>query len=61
METELKLLEIKDVLPILNCNPNTFRTWMKRGQLPKGLILEIGNTKKVRKNILDKWLAGEIS
>ena len=54
------LLEIKDVLPILKCNADTFRTWIKRGQLPKGLILEIGHTKRVRVNILNKWINGEI-
>lgn len=54
------LLEIKDVLPILGCNANTFRSWLRRGQLPKGLILEIGTTKRVRKNILEKWIKGEI-
>lgn len=56
----MELLEIKDVLPILKCNANTFRTWIKRGLLPKGLILEIGNTQRIRKAVLDKWLAGEI-
>ena len=56
----MELLEIKDVLPILKCNANTFRTWMQRGMLPQGLILEIGNTKRIRKNVLEKWINGEI-
>lgn len=56
----MELLEIKDVLPILNCNENTFRTWMKRGLLPDGLILKIGNTKRIRKNILEKWVNNEL-
>lgn len=56
----MELLEIKDVLPILKCNQNTFRTWIKRGLLPQGLILTIGNTQRIRKAVLDKWLAGEI-
>lgn len=55
-----QLLEIKDVLPILKVNNNTFRSWMRRNQLPQGLVLEIGNTKRIRKIILDKWLAGDV-
>lgn len=57
----MELLEIKEVLPILKCNENTFRTWMKRGLLPEGLILKIGTTQRVRKSVLDKWISGEIS
>ena len=56
----MELLEIKDVLPILKCNANTFRTWINRKKLPDGLILEIGNTKRIRKNVLEKWIMGEI-
>lgn len=59
-ERGMELLEIKDVLPILKCNANTFRTWINRKQLPDGLILEIGNTKRIRKNVLEKWVNGEI-
>lgn len=59
-EIKMELLEIKDVLPILKCNANTFRTWLQRGQLPEGLILSIGNTKRVRKNVLEKWVNGEL-
>ena len=56
----MELLEINDVLPLLKCNSHTFRTWMQRGLLPEGLILEIGNTKRIRKNILEKWIKGEL-
>ena len=56
----MELLEIKDVLSILKCNENTFRTWLKRGLLPEGLVLKIGNTQRIRKNILEKWIAGEV-
>lgn len=56
----MELLEIKDVLPILKCNVHTFRSWMQRGQLPEGLVLEIGTTKRIRKNVLEKWVNGEL-
>lgn len=57
---DMELLEIKDVLPILKCNANTFRTWIKRGQLPEGLVLKIGNTQRIRKTVLLKWISGEL-
>ena len=56
----MELLEIKDVLPILKCNEHTFRSWLQRGHLPESLVLEIGNTKRIRKNVLEKWVNGEI-
>ena len=55
----MELLEIKDALAILKCNEHTFRTWIRRGLLPQGLILEIGNTNRIRKNVLEKWVNGE--
>ena len=54
-----ELLEIKDVLPILKVNENTFRTWIKRNLLPEGLIMKIGNTQRIRKNILEKRINGD--
>ena len=57
---KMSLLEVKDVLPILNCNENTFRTWVKRNKLPKGLVIRIGNTQRIRRTVLEQWLRGEI-
>ena len=56
----MELLEINDVLPILKCNEQTFRSWLDRGNLPKDLVLRIGRTIRIRKAILDKWLCGEL-
>ena len=50
------LLEIKDVLPILKVNENTFKTWIRRNLLPEGLVMRIGNTQRIRKSILEKWI-----
>ena len=56
----MELLDVKDVLEIFKVNKDTFYTWIKRGKLPEGLILKIGNTTKIRKFVLDKWLMGEV-
>lgn len=55
----MELLEIKEVLPILKCKENTFRSWEQRGLLPENLIIQIGNTKRIRKAILEKWVNGD--
>lgn len=55
-----ELLEIKDVLLLFKCNENTFRTWITKKQLPEKLIVEIGNTKRIRSAILEKYLNGEL-
>lgn len=56
----MELLEINEAIKILKCNAQTFRTWLRRGLLPDNLIFEIGKTKRVRKNILEKWVNGEL-
>jgi excisionase family DNA binding protein len=57
----MELLEVKDVLPYFGVTEETFRTWIKRKKLPENLILKIGNTIRVRKAVLDKYLNGEIA
>lgn len=58
----MRLLDIKDVLEIFNCGEKTFRTWIARNQVPlqDKMIVKMGNTTKIRKAVLEKWLAGEI-
>jgi predicted DNA-binding transcriptional regulator AlpA len=57
---DMRLLDIKDVIHLFGCNENTFRTWIKRGQLPEKMIQRIGNTLKIRKAVLEQYLKGEI-
>ncbi len=59
-ETKKGLLEIKEVLPILKCSENTLRTWIKRGQVPNGLIMKIGRTLRIRASVLEKWVNGDL-
>lgn len=59
---DMKLLDVRDVLDIFGVNKDTFYTWIKRNQVPvqDKMIVKMGNTTKIRKVILEKWLAGEI-
>lgn len=57
----MELLEVKDVLPYFNVGEETFRTWIKRKKLPDNLVLKIGNTTRIRKVVLEKYLNGEIA
>ena len=59
---EMKLLDVKDVLAIFNVGEKTFRTWIARKQVPlqDKMIVKMGNTTKIRKVVLEKWLAGDI-
>lgn len=54
------LLEISEVIPLFNVKEDTFRKWIKRKLLPENLIQKIGNTLRVRKNILISYLEGNL-
>ena len=54
-------LTINEVLPFFGVNEHTFRTWEKRNKLPERLIVRIGNTIKIRRNILEQYFNGELA
>lgn len=54
------LLEIKEVLPLFNVKEDTFRKWINRKLLPEKLIQRIGNTLRIRRNILISYLEGNL-
>lgn len=56
----MELLTIEETLPYFKVKSQTFFTWIKRGKLPKGLVVKIGATVRIRKNVLEKYLNGEI-
>lgn len=58
----MELLDVKDVLGIFGVNKDTFYTWIRRHKVPMQdkMIVKIGNTTKIRKYVLDKWLMGEL-
>lgn len=58
---EKPFLTVSDVLPFFGVNEHTFRTWEKRKQLPERLVERIGHTLRIRRNILELYLNGELA
>lgn len=56
----MEFLTVEETLPYFKVKAQTFFTWIRRGKLPKGLVVKIESTVRIRKNILDKYLNGEI-
>lgn len=56
----MEFLTVEEALPYFKVKAQTFFTWIRRGKLPEGLVVKIGATVRVRKNILEKFLNGEI-
>jgi excisionase family DNA binding protein len=56
----MELLTIEETLPYFKVSTQTFFTWIRRNKLPKGLVVKIGATVRIRKNVLEKYLNGEI-
>lgn len=54
-------LTISEVLPFFGVKEDTFRTWEKRKQLPERLVERIGHTIRIRRNILEQYLNGELA
>ena len=44
---------------ILKANPNTVKTWKRRGDLPAKIFLKIGGTLYIRKDSFERWLDEE--
>ncbi len=54
-------LTVKETLPFFEVTEDTFRTWEKRKQLPEKLVERIGHTIRIRRNILQQYLNGELA
>lgn len=42
---------------ILKANPNTVKTWKRRGNLPAEIFFKIGGTLYILKEEFEKWIA----
>jgi len=42
---------------LLKANPNTVKTWKRRGNLPAKIFFKIGGTIYVLKDIFEQWVA----
>lgn len=56
---ENKLIDITEAAKYMSVKPTTFRKWVQRNQLPQELIVRIGNTIRIRSNVLNKIITGE--
>ena len=55
------LMEISEVLPFFGVVENTFRSWIRRKNLPKDLILKVGASTWIRTKVLAEYLSGELA
>ncbi len=46
----------KEFCSLLKANPNTVKTWKRRGDLPAKIFFKIGGTVYVLKNEFEKWV-----
>ena len=53
---DVKLLDIKEVAEILQEKEETCRTWVKRGVIPKEIILKLGSRIRIPETLFEKWL-----
>ena len=53
------LLTIEETAEIFKTKPSTIRSWIRRKDLPQNLIFKVGGIVRVRKQLLDKFIAGE--
>lgn len=56
----MELLTVEETLPYFKVKAQTFFTWIRRDKLPKGLVVKIGATVRIRKKILEDYLDGKI-
>lgn len=55
-----KLVSIEEAAQIFGVKVVTFRKWLYRNKLPKGTALKIGNTIRIRTNVLAQLINGEV-
>ena len=53
------LLTIEETAEIFKTKPSTVRSWIRRKDLPQNLIFKVGGIVRIRKQLLEKFIAGE--
>ena len=54
------LLTIKEASVIFKTKESTLRSWIRRKEMPPQLIMKIGGIVRIRKHLLEKFIAGEL-
>ena len=53
----MELLSIKETAEILGAKESTVRTWINRKQIPQVVVFRIGNTIRIKKDKLERWVS----
>ena len=54
------LINVSEALPFFDITDKTFRLWIEKDYFPTNMIIRNGNTIKIRTNILEKYLLGDL-
>lgn len=54
------LLTIKEASAIFKTKESTLRSWIRRKEMPPQLIMKIDGIVRIRKHLLEKFIAGEL-
>lgn len=50
------LITFKEFTQLLKANPNTVKTWKRRGDLPAKIFFKIGGTLYILKDKFEQWV-----
>lgn len=50
-------ITFQDFCKLLKANPNTVKTWKRRGDLPSSIFFKIGGTVYILKDKFEQWVA----
>ena len=52
-------ITFKEFCTLLKANPNTVKTWKRRGDLPAKIFFKIGRTVYILKDKFEQWVADQ--
>lgn len=52
----IEFYTFKEFCALLKANPNTVKTWKRRGDIPQKLFFKIGGTVYIYKDDFEKWV-----
>lgn len=55
----MNFITFKEFCSILNANPNTVKTWKRRGNLPANIFFKIGGTQYILIDEFEQWVKKE--
>ncbi len=52
----MNIITFTEFCKFLKANPNTVKTWKRRGDLPAKIFLKIGGTLYILQDVFEKWV-----